>query len=195
MKNSIHIEPIVKAEKADEWSRLFERYGLAETAWIGADGIFSFALDGNDAFAGATENTKTFFIFSDTLFGTASEDGRKALREAMPNHTSAILEGNKPDAAKRRFVWGKGGSCTLNLRDLDDNEKKNLLAHTFFRHANTENLFSLSSAFAFSLFFVSLASDLVTFHNFDKVEAIRTLSSEIEYSEENTDRLLEVFDT
>lgn len=77
---------------------------------------------------------------------------------------------------------------------LNDNEKKNLLAHTFFRHANTENLFSLSSAFAFSLFFVSLASDLVTFHNFDKVEAIRTLSSEIEYSEENTDRLLEVFD-
>lgn len=82
-----------------------------------------------------------------------------------------------------------------NQLSFNDNEKKNLLAHTFFRHANTENLFSLSSAFAFSLFFVSLASDLVTFHNFDKVEAIRTLSAEIEYSEENTDRLLEVFDT
>ena len=114
-------------EKADEWSRLFERYGLTETAWIGADGIFSFALDGNDAFASATDCTKTFFIFSDTLFGTASEDGKKALREAMPNHTSAILEGSKPDAARRRFVWGKGGSCTLDLQDLDDNDKKNLV--------------------------------------------------------------------
>ena len=127
MKNRIHTAPAVQVEKADEWSRLFERYGLTETAWIGADGIFSFALDGNDAFAGATENTKTFFIFSDTLFGTASEDGRKAVWEAMPNHTSAILEGNKPDAARRIFVWGKGGSCTLDLRDLDDNEKKNLV--------------------------------------------------------------------
>ena len=126
-KNSIHIEPAVKVETADEWSRLFERYDVTETAWIGADGIFSFALDGNDALASATDRTKTFFIFSDTLFGTTSEDGRKAVREAMPNHTSAILEGNKPDAARRRFVWGKGGSCTLDINDLGDNKKKNLV--------------------------------------------------------------------
>ncbi|MBQ2256524.1 MAG: DUF4185 domain-containing protein, partial [Clostridia bacterium] len=85
------------------------------------------ALDGNDAFASATDSTKTFFIFSDTLFGTASKDGKKALREAMPNHTSAILEGNKPDTSRRSFVWGKGGSCTLDMHDLDDNEKKNLV--------------------------------------------------------------------
>ena len=51
MKNSIHIESAVKVEAADEWSRLFERYKVTETAWIGADGIYSFALDGNDAFA------------------------------------------------------------------------------------------------------------------------------------------------
>ena len=127
MKNSAHIAPAVKVDTADEWSRLFERYGLTQTAWIGADGIYSFALDGNDAFASATERTKTFFIFSDTLFGTASRDGRKAVREAMPNHTSAILEGNKPDTSRRSFVWGKGGSCTLDMHDLDDNEKKNLV--------------------------------------------------------------------
>ena len=73
-------------------------------------------------------------------------------------------------------------------------EKKNLLAHTFFRHANTENLVSLEAVFAFSHFFVSLISELIECRNFDKIEAIRTLSAEIEYSEENTDRLLEVFD-
>ena len=127
MKNSAHIAPAVKVDTADEWTGLFERYGLTQTAWIGADGIYSFALDGNDAFASATECTKTFFIFSDTLFGTASRDGRKAVREAMPNHTSAILEGNKPDTSRRSFVWGKGGSCTLDMHDLDDNEKKNLV--------------------------------------------------------------------
>ncbi len=127
MKDMAPVKPAVKVEKADEWSRLFERYDQTETAWIGADGIFSFALDGNDALASATDRTKTFFIFSDTLFGTTSGDGRRAVREAMPNHTSAILEGNKPDTARRRFVWGKGGSCTLDLQDLDDNDKKNLV--------------------------------------------------------------------
>ena len=127
MNNSAHAAPDVKVDTVDEWTGLFERYGLTQTAWIGADGIYSFALDGNDAFASADEHTKTFFIFSDTLFGTASRDGRKAVREAMPNHTSAILEGNKPDTARRSFVWGKGGSCTLDMQDLDDNEKKNLV--------------------------------------------------------------------
>ena len=127
MKNSIRSKPAVRVETADEWSKLFERYGLTETAWIGADGIYSFALDGNDAFASATDSTKTFFIFSDTLFGTADKDGRKAVREAMPNHTSAILDGNKPDAERRRFIWGRGGSCTLDRNELDDNEKKNLV--------------------------------------------------------------------
>ena len=77
MKNSIHIEPTVKVEAADEWSRLFERYDVTETTWIGADGIYSFPLDGNDAFASATDCTKTFFIFSDTLFGTASKTEKK----------------------------------------------------------------------------------------------------------------------
>ena len=92
MKNRIHTAPAVQVEKADEWSRLFERYGLTETAWIGADGIFCFALDGNDAFASASDCTKTFFIFSDTLFGTASEDGRKAVREAMPEVAEETVE-------------------------------------------------------------------------------------------------------
>ena len=127
IKSIPHAQPAVKVEKADEWSRLFQRYDVSETAWIGADGIYSFALDGNDAFSGATDRTKTFFIFSDTLFGTASRDGRQAVRQAMPNHTCAILEGNKPDTARRRFVWGEGGSCTLDLNDLDDNVKKNLV--------------------------------------------------------------------
>lgn len=96
------------------------------------------------------------------------------------------------------LLFGKSNSEAShkpqNHISLSDNEKKNLLAHTFFRHANTENLFSIASAFAFSLFFVSLACDLVTFHNFDKIEAVRTLSAEIEYSTENTDRLLTIFD-
>ena len=167
MKNGIHTEPAVQVEKADEWSGLFERYGLTETAWIGADGIFSFALDGNDAFASATDCTKTFFIFSDTLFGTASKDGKKALREAMPNHTSAILEGRNPDAAKRRFVWGKGGSCTLDLQDLDDNEKKNLVGKVKWF---TDGLVLGGKLYLFCYTPIGLANDRVDMAVFPIVE-------------------------
>ncbi len=145
-------------ETADKWSRLFERYGVSETAWIGADGIFSFALDGNDTFAGATGSTKTFFIFSDTLFGTASKDGKKAVRQAMPNHTSAILEGSKPDAARRRFVWGKGGSCTSDMNDLYDDEKKNLVgARKWF----TDGLVMGDRLYLFCYTPIGLANDRV----------------------------------
>ena len=127
MKNRINAPSTLKVERADEWTKLFERYGEESTAWIGADGIFSYALDGNDAFASADENTKTFFIFSDTVFGTSNEDGRKAVWHAMPNHSSAMLYGNKPDREKRRFVWGRGGSCSLDTEDLKDESKKNLV--------------------------------------------------------------------
>ncbi len=77
---------------------------------------------------------------------------------------------------------------------LADSEKKRLLVMTFFRHANTESFYSMESAFAFSLFFVSLVDVLILEMNIDKVEAIRILSSEIEYSQENTDILLDIFD-
>jgi len=112
---------------ADDWTRLFERYDIRENNWIGADGIFSYALDGNDAFASADENTKNFFIFSDTTFGTSNEDGKEAVWYAMPNHTSALFDGCEPDISKRRFVWGRGGSCSLRKEDLDDESEKNLV--------------------------------------------------------------------
>jgi len=126
-EKGINAAPTVKVEKADNWTKLFQRYGLSEISWIGADGIYTYALDGNDAFASADEKTKTFFIFSDTLFGTTNEDGRKVASPLMPNHTAAILEGNKPDISKRRLVWGNGGSCTLDIDDLKDEKKKNLV--------------------------------------------------------------------
>ena len=85
MKDSVHIEPAIKVETADEWSRLFERYDVTETAWIGADGVYSFALDGNDAFASATDCTKTFFIFSDTLFVTKTERSLNLLLKRVLN--------------------------------------------------------------------------------------------------------------
>jgi len=97
---------------ADEWSALFDRRNEKRT-WLGADGIYSVAIDGNDAFGSATKSTKTFFIFSDSLMGTADEDGNVTWAPGQPSQTSAVLTGNKPDKENIRFVWGNGGSLAF----------------------------------------------------------------------------------
>jgi hypothetical protein len=116
--------------KADEWTALFRRYGEKKLTWIGADGVYSFALDGNDAFASADEDTDTFFIFSDTLFGTSSSDGKRASRNAMPNHSGALLKGSVPIIENRSFFWGKNGSCPLDLGELGNTSLKNFTGST-----------------------------------------------------------------
>ena len=78
---------------------------------------------------------------------------------------------------------------------FSENEKKNLLAMTFFRHASAESFYTIPTALAFSKFFVSLVDYLATIKHYDKVEAVRLLSSEIEYSEENTELLLDTFES
>lgn len=104
--------PALSVAMADEWTALFRRYNQTEITWTGADGIYTAALDGNDAFASAGADTKTFFVFSDTWMGTSDESGG-GLISAMPNHTSALLDGNTADASKIQFIWGEGGSMSL----------------------------------------------------------------------------------
>ena len=83
---------------------------------------------------------------------------------------------------------------TPEERAFTSKEKRNLFVHTLFRHATTESFYSFEASVSFSLFFLALAEHLVLYRNFEKVEAIRLLSSEIEYSEENTDKVLEAFE-
>ena len=97
---------------ADDWMALFDRRNEKRT-WLGADGIYSVAIDGNDAFGSATKKTKTFFIFSDSLMGTADADGTVTWAPGQPSQTSAVLTGNTPDKANIRFVWGNGGSLAF----------------------------------------------------------------------------------
>ena len=75
-----------------------------------------------------------------------------------------------------------------------EREKCSLFAMTLFRHATAESFYSLDTALAFSIFFVTLACCLCSEAAIDKQQAIRLISSEIEYSEENTDILLSAFD-
>ncbi len=94
---------------AEEWTALFDRRGQTET-WLGGDGIYSVALDGNDALGSATEGTKTFFIFSDSLMGSADAEGNVYWAPGQPSQTSAVLTGNTPDPENMAFVWGPGGN-------------------------------------------------------------------------------------
>ncbi len=94
---------------ANEWTALFDRKGESRT-WLGADGIYSVALDGNDAFGSAGKDTKTFFIFSDSLMGTADDKGNVTWAPGQPSQTSAVLTGSEPDPENMKFVWGNGGN-------------------------------------------------------------------------------------
>ena len=81
------------AVAAPDWTAMFER----TSGWTGADGVYSFPLDGNDALGSATAASRTFFTFSDTFVGDVDATGKR-VNEVMVNNTNAILAGNAPGA-------------------------------------------------------------------------------------------------
>lgn len=97
---------------ADDWTALFTRNG--ESGWLAADGIYSVSLDGVDSIGSASDDSKSFFIFSDTLVGSANAAGKVTRTEGMPNHSAALLEGTKPDSDSIEFVYGLKGSGKLD---------------------------------------------------------------------------------
>ncbi len=108
--------PVLTCTPADEWTALFDRAG--QTGWLGADGIYSVALDGDDGIGSAGASTQTLFFFSDTLMGRANASGRVIRTDPMPNHSAAVLTGSAPDPDAIRFLWGHKGDAdnrTVNL--------------------------------------------------------------------------------
>ena len=100
------------------WTEFFNRTGTTK-GWLCADGIYSVALNGNDAVSSADSETKTLFIFSDTLIGSSDNVG-KITSSAMVNHSVAVLEGNIPNSEKMTFYYGFNASGkTSNLFGQD----------------------------------------------------------------------------
>jgi len=94
---------------ASGWTALFDRAGCLNT-WLGADGIYSLPLNCPDELWAGGASTRTLFIFSDTIVGSADPDG--TVREgSMPNHTAALFEGISPDPGRITFLYGKNGTC------------------------------------------------------------------------------------
>ncbi|MBQ8287290.1 MAG: DUF4185 domain-containing protein [Clostridia bacterium] len=105
--------PVLSCTPADDWTALFDRAGTRE-GWLAADGIYSVALDGNDALSSANPSTKTLFFFSDTILGTANSTGKITRYNGMANHTAAVLEGNLPDKSGIEFYYGAKANMALS---------------------------------------------------------------------------------
>ena len=96
------------AEPCKPWTNLFDRTEI----WLGADGIFSIPLDGNDALASADMSTRTLFVFSDTFVGSADPETHRYKDARMINHSAAILTGNEPKNENIRFIYGRDGDMS-----------------------------------------------------------------------------------
>ncbi|NUR98806.1 MAG: DUF4185 domain-containing protein [Kribbellaceae bacterium] len=96
----------LRATRADEWTRLFDR----RSGWIGADGIYSVPLDGRDGLGSATSDSRTAFIFSDTRIGTVDPLSLTYDQTGFVNNSSAVLAGNRPDPDRATFVTLENGA-------------------------------------------------------------------------------------
>lgn len=113
-------------EPARNWTGLlstngeFRYTGTAaqrDGGWIGADGIFSYNLDGPQVQGSTDENSNNMFVFQDTVVGKMNnykgwtrERGFKASHNGWTNMSYLYLKGNQPDPRNARFVLQGEGS-------------------------------------------------------------------------------------
>ena len=90
-------------EPAPEWTALFDR----TSGWTGADGIFSFPLDGNDS-PGGLSRAASLFVFSDTFLGDVDAAGVRS-NSSLVNNTMGLLPRNGM-AQGLQFFWDDSGS-------------------------------------------------------------------------------------
>lgn len=95
--NLTHIKFTVS--EAPEWSALLKR----NTGWFGGDGIYTIPMSGVEA-KQAGPNSKTLFIFSDSMIGEIRENtmlpGYKMIHNSV-----AVLNGNQPIENNIKFYW------------------------------------------------------------------------------------------
>ena len=104
LKKDEHWEVTYSVQAAPEWTALFIR----SQGWLGADGIYSIPLNGNDA--GASGDT-VLFVFSDTMYGDTSDT-----RQVMINNSVMLLTGNAPREGNARFMVNVGDDTTSMFR-------------------------------------------------------------------------------
>jgi len=106
-------QPVITADQPGSNAETLTRLFSPSEGWLGADGIFSIPLDGNDHWGSANTKTATLFVFSDTMLGTADPETQKYRDVKMVNHTAALLTDYETTSEQRgqvQFVSGKHGN-------------------------------------------------------------------------------------
>jgi len=98
---------------AERFTKMFDRSEI----WLGADGIYSIPLNGNDSWGNANKETGTLFVFSDTMVGTADPETKRFRDANMVNHSAAILSNVEPPQAAEQehtiqFFYGRNGDMS-----------------------------------------------------------------------------------
>jgi len=98
---------------AERFTKMFDRSEI----WLGADGIYSIPLDGNDNWGSANKESGTLFVFSDTMVGTADPETKRFRDANMVNHSTAILTNFEPTQPADqeygiKFFYGRHGDGT-----------------------------------------------------------------------------------
>lgn len=93
-------------QPAPEWTTLFTR----TQGWLGADGIYSIPLNGNDADA---SGDTVLFVFSDTMYGDTVRSRQSRMPgRVMINNSLMRLRGNEPREENARFIVNVGNDTT-----------------------------------------------------------------------------------
>ncbi|TLX73298.1 T9SS type A sorting domain-containing protein [Labilibacter sediminis] len=80
----------LKVEGAADWDEIFRRQ--TGSGWFSGDGIYSVPFNGDDTM-GSGENTKTYWLFSDSRIGGPIDPvSRKITSSKMNKHTVAVLD-------------------------------------------------------------------------------------------------------
>jgi len=94
-----HLGDGLIVKEAFEWSSAFLRY----EGWAGADGIFSFNLNGDDRIGAL--NPETAFVFSDTFIGNVNPFNNLRLGNTMINNTLGYYNGSSTISEGLDFDW------------------------------------------------------------------------------------------
>ena len=108
---------------AERFTRMFDR----SEGWLGADGIFSIPLDGNDNWGSAHKEGGTFFVFSDTMVGGTNPETKQYRNAGMVNHSAAILTNYEPEQKAER-----GGSIQFFYGKNADGSRSNLFGKKYW---------------------------------------------------------------
>ncbi|WP_143962791.1 DUF4185 domain-containing protein [Litoribacter populi] len=126
-------ESSIKATSVSEWEEMLRN----DNGWIGADGVYSVALNGVEK-PGKADETETLFWFSDTIIGEIKDDSLKSDWE-MVHNSVGYMKGAVPDPSNIKFHWknGDNGEASSMFEPSTKTEKGEYfwLGDGFFNHA------------------------------------------------------------